>query len=88
MRNPIVFAVELVVGMTVAFGGSFLVAKAGGKLNAKANGDIRAAAAQERIAGVLERAYPRSPCTKELASAQHRYSISHPHELVPVCDPW
>lgn len=52
------FAIEVVLSLFIAVFGGFLAAKTGGKLNAKANGDIRAAAAQERIAEALERAYP------------------------------
>lgn len=58
MKRPILFAIELVLGMIIALAGAIVVSKAGHKMNAKANGDIRAAAAQERIASALERAYP------------------------------
>lgn len=61
MRRPIVFALELLASLALATAGAWLAAKAGRKMNAKANGDIRAAAAQERIAAALERAYPSLP---------------------------
>lgn len=53
------FAIELILAMSVAVAGAWLAVKVGIKMNAKANGDIRAAAAQERIAAAIERAYPR-----------------------------
>ncbi len=88
MKRPLLFALECVLAMAIAVFGAWLAAKAGHKMNAKANGDIRAAAAQERIATALERAYPRQPCSKALAQEQHEYSLSHPYVIVPVCDPW
>lgn len=61
VKRPLVFALECLVAMAIAVAGAWLAAKTGHKLNAKANGDIRAAAAQERIADALERAYPPRP---------------------------
>jgi hypothetical protein len=78
------FAIEVVLSLFIAVFGGFLAAKTGGKLNAKANGDIRAAAAQERIAEALERAYPpRAPLSEPslLRDLQARSDASRARSL-------
>lgn len=54
MKSPIRSALEVVVGLLITTGGTYMAAKIGTKLNGKANADIRASAAQERIATSLE----------------------------------
>jgi hypothetical protein len=77
MKRPIIFFVEIVVGLFVGVFGAWLAAKTGIKLNSKANADVRvgwasqrSADAQERIADALNRVYVACSEKKNVCSSK------------------
>ncbi len=55
MKRPVMFALEVVVGLFIAVGGAWIAARTALKANDKANADVRASLADNRIAAATER---------------------------------